>query len=106
MVVMDAWVLRAVGSDGVSRIIEVARADVDGPAPGPEYKLERFAAYVALERGTHLRRVARLCDYPVGFVGPIPCGHCSEDGTRCGSCDPPPPAPDAAPYFFRDPAFK
>lgn len=106
MVVMDAWVLRAAGSDGVNRIIEVARADVDGPAPGPEYKRERFAAYVTLERGTHLQRIACICDYPVGFVGPIPGGHGWADGTECGSCDPPPPTPDAARYFFRDPAFK
>lgn len=106
LVVMDAWVLRGVGSDGVNRIIEVARADIDGPAPGPEYKLERFAAYVVLERGTHLQRVVCICDYPVGFIGPLPCGHCREDGTGCGDCEPPPPPPDAAPYFFRDPAFK
>jgi hypothetical protein len=107
MVVMDAWVIRATGADGVNRIIEVARADVDGPAPGPEYKLERFAAYVVLERGTPLlQRVVCICDYPIGFIGPIPCGHCREDGTGCGDCEPPPPSQETAPYWFRDPAFK
>lgn len=106
LVVMQAWVLRAVGSDGVNRIIEVARADVDGPAPGPDYELRQFAAYVMLERGVNLQRVLCICDYPPGFVGPLPCGHCREDGTGCGSCDPPPPSPEVAPYFFRDPAFR
>lgn len=28
-------------------------------------------------------RVIYICDYPLGFIGPLPQGHCLEDGTHC-----------------------
>lgn len=64
------------------------------PTPSGSVTMPAGAKLVTLESGQrawvqtdknniNMVRILYICDYPVGFIGPLPSGHCMTDGSNC-----------------------